>query len=87
MTEDYTRARTLRAFEYLGESFRIVRRRINGKPWRKYLTMLHDNVPMVTTDYRTDPDEALLLWGKKIRRTFKSAEALRAAIAEQKARA
>jgi len=41
---------------------------------------------MVTTDYRTDPDEALALWSEKIRRTFKTRDAMLAAIAEQKQR-
>jgi len=86
MSEDYARAKTLRTFEYLGETFRLVRRRFRGRPWRKYLTLLHDNVPMVTTDYRTDPDEALALWSEKIRRTFKTRDAMLAAIAEQKQR-
>jgi len=89
MSEDYTRSRTLCSFEYLGESFRIVRRRLRGKPWpgrgRGYLMLLHDNVPM-TADWQTDPDKALAVWSERTKRAFKTREELKKAIAEQKQR-
>lgn len=44
--EDYRKARTLASFEYMGETFRVVRRRFDGKPWRKYLMVLHGNAPV-----------------------------------------
>ena len=44
--EDYKGARTLATVEHLGETFQIVRRRFNGKPWRGYLALLHGGVNM-----------------------------------------
>ena len=63
--EDYSKARTLATFVYLVETFRVVRRRFDGRPWRKYLMVLHGNAP-VSNDGRawndvTDPDEAARL--------------------------
>jgi hypothetical protein len=59
MPEDYSRSKTLATVEHLGETFRIVRRRFDGKPWRKYLMVLHDGVP-ITNEYpweAIDPKE------------------------------
>lgn len=44
--EDYRTARVLARIEHMGEAFTIVRRRMNGKPWRKYLVLLHNGEEM-----------------------------------------
>lgn len=87
MAEDYTKARTLHTIEFLGETFRVVRRRVNGKPWRKYLTLLHGNVPMVESILdTTDPIEAGAVWRARLSLGFQTAGALKEAIADQRKR-
>lgn len=56
MREDYSRARKLASFEYLGHRFDVVRRRFEGKHWRNYLMVLHDGVP-ITDDFRWEATE------------------------------
>jgi len=86
MTEDYTRSRTLRTFEFRGEEFRIVKRRVNGKPWRGYLMLLHDNVPMITSYRDGDVADAETFWLEALKRVFKTKTALVEEIAAQKKR-
>lgn len=45
--EDYTRARTFATIEHLGVTFHISRERRDGKPWRGYLTLVHEGVAVV----------------------------------------
>lgn len=63
--EDYRNARTLASFEYMGETFRVVRRRYDGKPWRKYLMVLHGNAPVSNDGHAwndvDDPNECARL--------------------------
>lgn len=63
--EDYSKSRTLASFEFMGELFRVVRRRLDGKPWRKELMVLHGNTPVANEGYAwndtTDPAECAKL--------------------------
>lgn len=61
--EDYSKSRNLATFDFMGESFRVVRRRLDGKPWRKELMVLHGNAPVSNEGYAwnnaTDPAECV----------------------------
>ena len=63
--EDYSKSRTFAAFEYMGESFRVVRRRLDGRHWRGYLMVLHGNAPVANEGYAwndtSDPAECAKL--------------------------
>lgn len=78
--EAYAGARTLATVEHLGETFRLVRRRINGKPWRKCITLLHGDVcvsyshPRVTD--MSDPVECAAYYKDQLSRTYTSRDAL-----------
>lgn len=67
MAEDYSRSRSLARVEHLGVTFDIVRRRYDGKPWRKYLVMVHEGVqiaaPFGRAEELTDP-KAMADWTK-----------------------
>ena len=82
--EDYSRARTLATVSHHGETFRIVRRRVRGKPWRKYLTLCHGAISV--SDYllekTTDPQEAARLYESQLQSTFNDRESLLNAIQE-----
>ena len=85
--EDYTNARTLATIEHLGETFRLVRRRINGKPWRKYLALVHGTVNVASNSHLTEVDEAVAEFEKLLRKTFSAREALLAVLKQVKDRA
>ena len=56
--EDYATAKTLAKVEHCGETFRVVRRRINGKPWRKYVALVYGDTYVAGLDGVTDAKEA-----------------------------
>lgn len=73
--EDYATARTLATVEHFGETFRVVRKRINGKPWRKYLTLCHGGVSVTSSLTReTDPAAIAKQYKELLSRTFKTRE-------------
>lgn len=83
MSECYKGARTLYSFEYLGETFRVVRRRFDGRHWRGYLMLLHGDVPMIDNDFKVGNAVAAgNQWHGDMERTFKTREQLVSAIAE-----
>jgi len=88
MPEDYSRARALATVEHLGETFRVVRRRFDGKHWRGYLALVHGAALMSHGTYpdTTDPGEAAAFFKSLLVRTFKDRESLQRAIRETKER-
>lgn len=71
MPEDYSKARTLATVDHLGTTFRVVRRRLDGKHWRGYLELLCDNTPMTTNDPKCGcPLAAAAEWKSRLERTF-----------------
>ena len=59
--EDYSKSRTLAAVEYMDEKFCVVRDRIHGKTWRKYLCLTHGGIKVANgfgaAAALTDPKE------------------------------
>jgi len=87
--ENYTGARTLASFEHLGTTFRIVRRRFDGKHWRGYLTLLCGDVPMTHDDFKQGcAATAAAEWKARTERTFPpgSKDAMLKAIADLNSR-
>ena len=78
--EDYANARTLATIEHLGESFRIVRRRFNGKPWRKYLALVHGNVNVGSTLHISDVPEMEQECRRLLVKTFSERDSLLAGL-------
>ncbi len=74
--ESYKAARTLATVEHVGETFRICWKRINGKPWRKYLALVHGETYVAGADRCTDPGEAAIEFKKLLEKTFASREAM-----------
>jgi hypothetical protein len=70
MTENYAGARTLATVEHCGLTFRIVRRRFKGKLWRKYLTLLYEDLPISDGTFppTTDPQECVKFYRDILRR-------------------
>lgn len=85
--EDYKGARTLATVEHLGETFQIVRRRFNGKPWRRYVALLHGGVNMASGSYFTDVADAASKFGDLLQKTFTDRDELLARIQTVKHRA
>lgn len=81
MSEDYTKARPLGRIYLHGEEFRVVRKRVLGKPWRKYLALIHRGRQVSDRINTTDPIEATAAWRGKLEATFGTREKLLAAIA------
>lgn len=74
--ENYATARALATIEHLGETFKIVRRRHDGKPWRGYLALVHGDTMVAQSLDAADPKEAAVLYGEKLKKTFATREAL-----------
>lgn len=85
--EDYTGARTLATVEHLGETFQIVRQRVNGKLWRKYVTLLHDGIVMANGGRENDPAEAAAEFKLKFEKVFTDRAVMLAGIQAMKHRA
>jgi hypothetical protein len=69
-TEDYKGARILATVEHLGETFQIVRLHVNGKPWRKYVTLLHGGIAMWNGKGETDPTKAAAEFKRLFEKAF-----------------
>ena len=67
---EYNGARTLAIVEHLGEIFRVVRRRVNGKPWRKYVALVHEGCFVGATYRTTDPVEAAKWFKEQLSRVY-----------------
>lgn len=83
--ENYSKARTLATFEHLGLTFRVVRRRFDGRHWRGYLALLFENTPMSHDDFKEgDATVAAAEWKARAERTFPpgSEERLKAIVTE-----
>lgn len=78
--ENYTNARTLATVEHCGETFRIVRRRINGKPWRLYLALVHGATYVANLDPATTAEQGLLVARERLAKCFATREALLASL-------
>lgn len=78
MIEDYTRARILASFTSRNVIFRVVRRRLNGKPWRGYLELLGpgDVACAGSQSLAGCPKAAAAVWEGLIEKTFDSNAAL-----------
>lgn len=77
--ENYAGARTLGTIEFMGETFRVVRMRINGKPWRKELILCHGNTAVGASAHlkgETDVVAATARFAELLRQRFKSRDAL-----------
>lgn len=70
MSEDYTGARVLAHIEHMGETFTIVRRRINGSTWRKYVVLLLNGEEMCSGGAETDPEKFKAEMVESFARTF-----------------
>jgi hypothetical protein len=87
--EDYSKVRTLASFEHAGITFRVVRRRFDGKHWRGYLALLCGNIPMTHDDFKSGcAVKAAAEWKERTERTFPqgSEEKLAAIIADMTAK-
>jgi hypothetical protein len=69
-TEDYKGARILATVEHLGETFQIVRWRVNGKPWRKYMALLYGGIVMSYGKGETNPTRAATEFKHLFEKTF-----------------
>lgn len=69
--ENYSTARTLATVKHLDITFRIVRRRVNGKPWRKYLTLAYGQTGMCDSPPdTTDATEAAAHYAAQLERCY-----------------
>jgi hypothetical protein len=82
---EYTGARTLATVEHCGIIFRVVRKRVNGKPWRKYVTLLHDDDDMAgTTEVKeTDPVKAAAIFKSYLDKVFGDGEKSKQALLDR----
>ena len=78
--ENYENARTLAQIEFMGEKFRLCRRRINGKPWRKYLALVYGHTLVAGNLTATDPVEAKAQMESMLAKCFDSRESLWASL-------
>ena len=74
--EDYAKARTLATIEHCDETFRVVKRRINGKPWRGYLALVYGDTFVAGCDGITDVGEATALFLAQLTKLFATRNAL-----------
>jgi hypothetical protein len=74
--EDYSRSRVLAKVEHLGLHFGIVRKRVNGKPWRKYLVLIFNGQAVASCRAETDPTAAATWVKAKFSQCFTTREKL-----------
>ena len=81
MLENYERSRALSSLTVFGEEFKISRLRGNGKPFRKYLTLVHGGVAVADAKAtENDPLRAREWFSNLFAETFTSREELLTAI-------
>ena len=68
----YAKARALRTFVHLGETFKVVRwRTAEGKLWRGYTALLHDGYP-VATELEGNLSDAENPWEARLARVWRA---------------
>jgi hypothetical protein len=68
--EDYSRSRVLATVQHGGLSFGLVRKRLRGKPWRKYLVLVFNGRAVAGCDRETDPAKAAAAIKARFERVF-----------------